>query len=91
MGDKRTLDEELIVQTEIHLEREERYWARFNAKGNLMSNEELEAKALLIDAIYNVGAGAALRVGNNTLTENLMWSYRSLMLVLRDTRSRLEE
>lgn len=84
MADRRTLQEEIVKQCTDHFAREQRYWQRLIEKRRSVAEEEIVAKEQILNAIFQVGAVAALKTDSNEIRENLMWEYRDLQLTIKD-------
>ena len=71
MSAKRNVHEETVEKAKEYLVLEERYWKVLVKKAKLVTVEEINAKELIIDAIYNVGAEAAIKTEKRSLMHDL--------------------
>ena len=81
---------QLVQQVNEHLVREEKYWKRVEKYAMLLTDEEITAKEEIIQTIFNLGAGAAARIGSKSVMESLLWQYRTVYMEIQDTRRRLQ-
>lgn len=84
MTSKRNCNEEIVKQCREHFEREKRYWQRLKTKRIAISKEQFEAKNAIIEYLYNMAAGAALKIETRSVIDDLMWDYRELMMNVAD-------
>ena len=80
MSARRVADAEIARQAKQHLIREERYWTRVERNAIVLANEEIDAKEAIIEAVFNLGAGAAVKAENKSLIEDLRWHYHAIKL-----------
>lgn len=83
MAEKRNINQEIVKQCGDYFNREQRYWQRLITKRRSISTEEVQAKKRIIEAIYRVGAAAAIEE-RNVVIDDLLWDFKELKEVSKD-------
>ncbi|KXJ77407.1 hypothetical protein RP20_CCG007633 [Aedes albopictus] len=86
MTDCNSLDFTIAYQCIEVLERDYYYWTRLECKGSYITGEVSQAKELILEQIYNLAAGAALRTHSACVWEELQYWYRELKKVIAKHR-----
>ncbi|KXJ30247.1 hypothetical protein RP20_CCG005942 [Aedes albopictus] len=88
MSAKRDLHEETIKQCTEFFTRELSHYNRLLVKRIEISNEELHAKELIIEAVFQIGSAAVMRTGRRDHMDTYNFNYGELRMALEEYRRR---
>lgn len=83
-----TANEVLVYQCLEFFRRETGFWRRLGTQGTTLTDDQVNAKKTIVEAVFRVAA-AALLVQKMSVTGDLEWDYRELQMEIEDHRRRV--